>query len=207
MSKDTDLPFADQNPYLAIMIRIVFLFSIIFLINSTPANAQEVQRVLHSGQKTGQNPSAVESFDERPNPMSTQPEWWTGKKSHLAGWGSKDIRYKKERPAEARSLNKKIELYAWKGERVSAQWVVSAFDEPLRLTYEVSDLIHKKDRRTKISDQNFLTGFVRYVMTDELNKDGKGSCGHRINSDFDSTLVADMIDHRADELNIPARST
>lgn len=207
MSKDSDLPFAVQKSYLAIMIRIVFLFSIAFLIHSIPGNAQEVQGILHSGQKTGQSPFPVESFDELPNPVSTQPEWWTGKKPYLAGWGSKDIRYKKERPAEPRSLKKTINLYAWKGERVSAQWVVSAFDEPLTLTYEISDLVHKKDRRTKISDENFLTGFVRYVMTDELNKDGKGSCGHRINSDFDSTLVADMIDHRAEELNIPARST
>ena len=33
-------------------------------------------------------------------------------------------------------------------------------------------------------------------MTDELNKDGKGACGHRPDhSLYDSLLVADPIDH------------
>ena len=44
-------------------------------------------------------------------------------------------------------------------------------------------------------------------MTDELNKDGKGGCGHRKSSDYDSTLVADPIDHLASTLTVPANAT
>ena len=39
------------------------------------------------------------------------------------------------------------------------------------------------------------THFVRYVMTDELNKDRKGGCGDRSNkAEWDSSLVADPLD-------------
>lgn len=189
------------------MIRILFLFCILFITNPHQVQAQDVEGVLHSGQRTGQAPFPVDSFEELPNPVATQPEWWRGRKTYHAGWGSTDVRYEKERPASAKSLKKKIELHAWKGERVSAQWVVSAFEGPMDLTYEVSDLVHKKNSDSRMTADDFLTGFVRYVMTDELNKDGKGTCGHRVNSDFDSTLVADMIDHRTTELTIPAQST
>ena len=44
-------------------------------------------------------------------------------------------------------------------------------------------------------------------MTDELNKDGKGGCGYRKSSDYDSTLVADPIDHIASTLTVPANAT
>ena len=37
------------------------------------------------------------------------------------------------------------------------------------------------------------TNFVRYVMTDELNKDGSG-CGYRNPADWDSSVVADVLD-------------
>ena len=49
--------------------------------------------------------------------------------------------------------------------------------------------------------------FVRYVMTDELNKDGKGGCGYRVNSEFDSSLVADCIDHKVKYLGLAPHST
>lgn len=44
-------------------------------------------------------------------------------------------------------------------------------------------------------------------MTDELNKDGKGGCGYRKSSDYDSTLVADPIDHLASTLTVPVNAT
>ena len=58
-----------------------------------------------------------------------------------------------------------------------------------------------------ISKENIRTGFVRYVITDELNKDGLGACGYRNSADFDSTLVADVIDHITPTLNIPTNTT
>ena len=53
-----------------------------------------------------------------------------------------------------------------------------------------------------------MRGFVRYVMTDGLNKDGKGTCGLRPDlSQFDSTLVADPIDPLTAQLSMQARTT
>ena len=45
------------------------------------------------------------------------------------------------------------------------------------------------------------TNFVRYVMTDELNKDGSG-CGYRNPADWDSSVVADV---RAINKTLPVR--
>ena len=72
------------------------------------------------------------------------------------------------------------------------------------LTLTVSDLISGENT---ISKDDIRTGFVRYVMTDELNKDGLGACGYRNSADFDSTLVADVIDHITPALTLPANST
>lgn len=99
---------------------------------------------------------------------------------------------------------KDINLTAWKGERVSAQLVVWTPEALDNLSFIVSDLTSGKET---ISKDNVRTGFVRYVMTDELNKDGKGGCGYRKSSDYDSTLVADPIDHIASTLTVPANAT
>ena len=55
-------------------------------------------------------------------------------------------------------------------ERVSAQLVVWTPEALDNLSFIVSDLTSGKET---ISKDNVRTGFVRYVMTDELNKDGK----------------------------------
>lgn len=75
------------------------------------------------------------------------------------------------------------------------------------LSFSVKELTHanKKDR---ITADRIFTGFVRYVMTDELNKDGKGACGSRLDAAvFDSSLVADPIDHITKELLLSAHTT
>lgn len=43
-------------------------------------------------------------------------------------------------------------------------------------------------------------------MTDELNKDGRGACGHRKSIDYDSLLVADPIDTNLKTMALPART-
>ena len=43
-------------------------------------------------------------------------------------------------------------------------------------------------------------------MTDELNKDGRGACGHRQAVDYDSLLVADPIDTNLKSMSVPART-
>lgn len=174
---------------------------------SIPGNAQSQQGVTHSGQSTGQSPFPLTTYQELPNPAPTDPALWEKVKGTKVSWGSTDIRYKKEEPASTGSLKKEVVLTAWKGERVASQFVVWG-DQPLdRLSFSVSELVHK-NRKDKIGGEQLLSGFVRYVMTDELNKDGKGGCGDRPDAAaFDSSLVADPIDHMTKELSVPARAT
>lgn len=147
------------------------------------------------------NAQTSTNYEEASNPISTNPSLWVKVSAPQVSWGSTDIRYKKEEPAPIARLKKDINLTAWKGERVSAQLVVWTPEALDNLSFIVSDLTSGKET---ISKDNVRTGFVRYVMTDELNKDGKGGCGYRKSSDYDSTLVADPIDHIASTLTVPA---
>ena len=148
------------------------------------------------------NAQTSTNYEEASNPISTNPSLWVKVSAPQVSWGSTDIRYKKEEPAPIARLKKDINLTAWKGERVSAQLVVWTPEALDNLSFIVSDLTSGKET---ISKDNVRTGFVRYVMTDELNKDGKGGCGYRKSSDYDSTLVADPIDHIAS--TVPANAT
>ena len=150
------------------------------------------------------NAQTSTNYEEASNPISTNPSLWVKVSAPQVSWGSTDIRYKKEEPAPINRLKKDINLTAWKGERVSAQLVVWTPEALDNLSFIVSDLTSGKET---IAKDNILTGFVRYVMTDELNKDGKGGCGSRKSSDYDSTLVADPIDHIASTLTVPANAT
>lgn len=150
------------------------------------------------------NAQTSTNYEEASNPISTNPSLWVKVSAPQVSWGSTDIRYKKEEPAPIARLKKDINLTAWKGERVSAQLVVWTPEALDKLSFIVSDLTSGKET---ISKDNVRTGFVRYVMTDELNKDGKGGCGYRKSSDYDSTLVADPIDHIASTLTVPANAT
>lgn len=150
------------------------------------------------------NAQTSTTYEEANNPIATNTSLWVKINAPQVSWGSTDIRYKKEEPALISRLKKDINLTAWKGERVSAQLVVWTPEALNNLSFIVSDLTSGKEI---IAKDNILTGFVRYVMTDELNKDGKGGCGYRKSSDYDSTLVADPIDHLASTLTVPANAT
>lgn len=169
--------------------------------------AQQAEGITHSGLPTHQPPFPVVSYQELPNPVPVDASKWKGVKGTHLSWGSTDVRYKKEEPAPINRMQQVLDLKAWRGERVAAQWVVWT-DQPLQeLKAEIGSL-KQKGKEAEIDHSHILSGFVRYVMTDELNPDGRGGCGHRPDaSQFDSTLVADPIDHLAPSLNLPAYST
>lgn len=153
---------------------------------------------------TGLLPAQTPAYQEAANPVAVNPALWKNTTDPLVSWGSTDVRYKKEEPAAIRQVQKSISLTAWKGEQVSAQWVLSTPSPIADLRFSISPL---KSAKNEINTERIHRGFVRYVMTDELNKDGKGGCGYRKSSDFDSTLVADPIDHLAQTLTLPAYTT
>ena len=92
-------------------------------------------------------------------------------------WGTTDIRYPKLSIPDVKKSNR-WQTKAWKGERVNAQavlWTKVGLEDA---SITVSDL---KSGSSIIPSSAITTSFVRYVMTDELNKDRKGGCGHREN--------------------------
>lgn len=153
-------------------------------------------------------------YDELPNPalkneisQKKTETLWQNVSGVSAGWGSTDVRYNKELPPTKGRLKQEITLTAWKGERVASQFLVWGNRPLAQLSFRVSDLLHNNGR-DKISRNCLLKGFVRYVMTDELNKDGEGGCGYRPDAAaYDSSLVADPIDHLTPALSLPARTT
>ncbi len=126
-------------------------------------------------------------------------------------WGNTDIRYPKLSVPNKIGMNNKdgnntnISLVAWKGERVNAQALFYTKVELSGVDFTVSDL---KSGRNTIMSSEIKVLPVSYVLTDELNKDGKGGCGHRPDhSIYDSTLVADVLNNQNLSLEIPAYTT
>lgn len=183
---------------------LIFLCGITFTIGSF---AQNTSGVTHSGQSTGQPPFPLSAYKELPNPVPTNSVTWSKIKGVNLSWGATDIRYKKEEPAPIHRSQECLELTAWKGERISAQWVIWGDRSLPNLSFSVGNLIHD-NKKDEIEKDHILTGFVRYVMTDELNKDGNGGCGARPDATaFDSTLVADPIDQLTQKLTIDKYTT
>ena len=106
-------------------------------------------------------------------------------------WGTTDVRYKKLNVPDVKTTGT-LRLKAWKGERVNAQAVLWTQKELEGAEIAVSEL---KNGSSVIPASAVNTYFVRYVMTDELNKDGSGGCGPRENkAEWDSSMVADVLD-------------
>jgi hypothetical protein len=105
-------------------------------------------------------------------------------------WGSTDIRYAKLNVPEL-SKTTAWKTKAWRGERINAQAVIWTKNTLADVKITVSDLVAGS---SVIPASEIHPSFVRYVMTDELNKDGKGACGQRPDkSAWDSSLVADVL--------------
>lgn len=108
-------------------------------------------------------------------------------------WGTTDVRYSKTNVPGIAKVEKKWKTVAWKGERVHEQAVIWGGTDCKGITLKVSDLVGANGGRIPASAVK--ANFVRYVMTDELNKDKRGACGYRPDKTvYDSSIVADMID-------------
>lgn len=107
------------------------------------------------------------------------------------GWGSIDERYPK-RSLPTLTNNTPRQTKAWKGERVNLQALLWTREALQDATLTVSDL---RSGSSVIPAEAATASFIRYVLTDELSKDGSTGCGLRPNkAEWDSTLVADVLD-------------
>ena len=132
--------------------------------------------------------NAQQTLSELADPKPGDQETWnTVKKTSLA-WGSTDVRYPLSQPATGA---KTLSLDAWRGERVSAQAVLSTPVNLKNVAMEVSDL---KCGKNVIPSKSVRKYFVRYVMTDWHNNRA------------DSFLLADHLSPDV-SMNLAAKTT
>ena len=125
-------------------------------------------------------------------PHDSDAKWAAMKSPIMLSWASIDVRYGKHQVPQIAKISNTCALKAWRGERVNAQAVLWTNVDLNDVELQVSDL---RSGGNVISAANVRSHFVRYVMTDELNKDGKGGCGCRDNkAEWDSSVVADVLD-------------
>lgn len=122
-------------------------------------------------------------------PHTDDPAWnQTSSKLHVVWSNTNRLHDKYKCPTDV-SARKSQVLTGWQGERIHTKLLVWSPAEEGEISYTIAEPETQQwiDRTT--------TGFMRYVMTDELNKDGKGGCGYRPDKTaYDSLLVADRID-------------
>lgn len=122
-----------------------------------------------------------------------QQKWDACKGSFHSGWGVTDVRYRKTEVPDVDVKARKWRGTVWKGERINTQALLWGTKDCKGIQVFVSDL--KGPGGAVIPASAIQTNFVRYVMTDELNKDKRGTCGYRPDRTvFDSSMVADMLD-------------
>lgn len=126
--------------------------------------------------------------------------WKNLSQSTVVSFASSGVRYQQDLPPAIVQKNK-WQASGWKNEKVHTQLVVFSKKDLKNVTLSINDLKDKKGNR--ISNKNITTGFVQYVKTDEF-KDG---CGHRKSVDFDSSLVADIINTDLKKTNIEKNKT
>ena len=140
-------------------------------------------------------------YPEKPNPKSGDKAKWEGMKPNLfVGFGSADVRYKKEE-VPGISLEQTWKTKGWKGEIVHTQFLIATTRPLQQVRLEWNEL--KSNAGNRISRDSITANFVRYVLTDSLSRQGMG-CG--IETDLDSSLAPDVID-KAKQLDIAAQTT
>ncbi|MET7001179.1 DUF4091 domain-containing protein [Chitinophaga defluvii] len=144
-------------------------------------------------------------FKELPDPKPVNTASWqavSGNQVHFS-FADVSVRYEKRNAPDAATLPKQWTAKAWKGEKVHTQLLIWTAQPLQEVSMEVLPL--QDDKGNKIKTSQISTGFLRYVMTDGLNKEG-GGCGHRAPGEYDSSLVADAIDI-INKRDIPANTT
>ena len=163
------------------------------------------QGVTQCGTSTGQYPFPVQSYIELSDPSVPSSQQWSTMKQPCVSWGTTDVRYAKHK-LPVLKVQKNISLTGWRGEKIHAQAVVWTGTDIDKLNYSFTEF--KNGKGNIIPASAFSGGFVRYVMTDELNKDGRGACGSRPDHTiYDSLLVADGIDHLLEFIPMEKMST
>ena len=130
--------------------------------------------------------SAQAPVVEMKDPHPTSPEVWNNVKTTGFGWGSIDVRYKKD---AVPTLGKTLSLNGWRGERVNAQAVLVAPEAVGSFEVSSSDL---KCGKSVIPSSAIDKYFATYVMGEVIFKG-------------DSVLAADRL-VRAGKMAVEAKT-
>ncbi len=131
---------------------------------------------------------AQQNDKEFADPKPAPAEAWQGVTKMNFGWGSTDVRYQRN---AVPTLEKSVSLYAWKGERVNAQAVLSTPKAVQSMTVKVSDL---KCGKHTIPASAVKAYFVRYVMSDYFA------------TKADSCLMADRLEPATGSMALDAQT-
>ncbi len=102
-------------------------------------------------------------------------------------------------PTEAKTDTWQVS--GWKNEKVHTQIIAYSKKDLKAINIVAGNL--KSSRGDVLKKENISVGFVQYVMTDEF-RDG---CGHRKPVDFDSSMVADIINTDLKVIDIQKNTT
>ena len=135
---------------------------------------------------------------EDPHPDAAD-KWMTVSEGLQVSFASLDVRFTKATVPQI-SQNPSWKGRAWKGERVATQvalWSKSDIDD---VKVEIGEM--KSDNGNILPAEKIRASFVTYVMADEF---GEG-CNKRKPADYDSFLVADVIDHFQSSMKVESNT-
>jgi hypothetical protein len=131
-------------------------------------------------------------YRESPNPRPVDQRTWDAMTADImVSFADVNVRYEKNNAAAINTLQKNWNTIAWKGERVHTQFVIATKTKLAKVFVKAGALTDNKGHY--IPSSAVTTGYVRYVLSDGLNKEGHG-CGIRPAHESDSSLSADGID-------------
>lgn len=130
---------------------------------------------------------SCETFRELQDSSLVDPAWEDLSSELYMSVGSIDLRYAKNKVPAIEPL-RLWKGAGWKGERLSAQFLLWTKEELKQVSCSFTDL---QSGSNLIPSEMVQARFVRYVMTDVF---GNG-CGKRSPEDYPATLAADMLDH------------
>lgn len=129
-----------------------------------------------------------DTYVEASLPDSVMSDWSSVAKGLQVSVGSIDTRYERNEIPEL-EVSTDWSGSAWKGERVSMQFVVWTKDSVENISVEIADFTDGAGKT--ISSDAAKAHFVRYVITDEFAE----GCGHRKPENYASSLSADVLDN------------
>ena len=117
-------------------------------------------------------------YEELPNPVATDVSKWAKVNAPVIAWGSTDVRYNKELPAQV-IPGTPMNLIGWMGEKLSTQFVISTNRDLKNVSVEVGDIVAKNYKISKCK-----CGYIGPYAYDEYLKGNYLPCSGKTRIEF-----------------------